>query len=408
MKKKIFLAVLLLLTITATLSFNQKTVIPQATSNTINISVEHTDCGSATITYYDAYGTPIESNDSLVNMPKGSRVTLQAKPKDGYRFICWLSNVDNNTLNISNKENVTFSELTKDYHLKPYYVAEENFAVIFYPLTGQVVLSIQEISKGGNANTDINIPKMDGVNFQKWDHDVNNIMDDVEIRPIYKSSVWSVFRDYYPLFFKGLGITLLLSVIAVALALFFGAALCLMRLSENKILSILATSYIEVIRGIPLLLQLLVIYMLVPRIELGSFLTTEVVACILALFLNSAAYIAEIFRSGIQAVDKGQMEAARALGLGKWQAMLKIVIPQGFRNSLPSIGNELIAVIKETSLASTVDASIGELMSVKKAITSGTFINIEPFIVIAIMYFSITFSLSKLVRFIERRLDARD
>ena len=145
-----------------------------------------------------------------------------------------------------------------------------------------------------------------------------------------------------------------------------------------------------------------------PRIDYGKFINSEILAAILALFLNSGAYVAEIFRSGIQAVDKGQTEAGRALGLSSFTTMRKIVIPQAIKNVLPSIGNELIAVIKETSLASTVDASIGELMSIKKQITSASFINIPPFIVIAVMYFAVTFSLSKLVRYIERRLEARD
>lgn len=170
----------------------------------------------------------------------------------------------------------------------------------------------------------------------------------------------------------------------------------------------MASAYIEVIRGVPLLLQLLLIYAIMPRIEIGKFLNTEIIAAVLALFLNSGAYVAEIFRSGIQAVDKGQMEAGRALGLTKWMTMKKIIIPQAIKNVLPSIGNELIMVIKETSLASTVDAGIGELMSVKKQITASSFINIPPFIVIAIMYFVVTFSLSKVVRYIERRLEARD
>ena len=134
----------------------------------------------------------------------------------------------------------------------------------------------------------------------------------------------------------------------------------------------------------------------------------KIPVAVIAFGLNSGAYVAEIFRSGIQAVDKGQMEAGRALGLNKWTTMKKIILPQAVKNVLPSIGNELIMVIKETSLASTVDAGIGELMSVKKQITSATFINIPPFIVVAAMYFVVTFSLSKVVRLIERRLEARD
>ena len=100
------------------------------------------------------------------------------------------------------------------------------------------------------------------------------------------------------------------------------------------------------------------------------------------------------------------MEAARALGLSYWQAMFKVVIPQAIRNVLPSIGNELIMVIKETSLASQIDAGIGELMSAKRQITASTYINLEPYFIIAFIYFIVTFSLSKVVRQVEKRLES--
>ena len=145
-----------------------------------------------------------------------------------------------------------------------------------------------------------------------------------------------------------------------------------------------------------------------PRIDYGKFLNSEIIAAILTLFLNSGAYVAEIFRSGIQAVDKGQMEAGRALGLNKWTTMKKIILPQAVKNVLPSIGNELIMVIKETSLASTVNVAIGELMSVQNQIKADSYIVLEPFFIIAIMYFIVTFSLSKVVRLIERRLETHD
>ena len=102
------------------------------------------------------------------------------------------------------------------------------------------------------------------------------------------------------------------------------------------------------------------------------------------------------------------MEAARAIGLTKWQALLKIVIPQGIKNCLPSIGNELIMVIKETSLTSSVDVAIGELMSVQAQYTSATYLVLEPLYIVGIMYFVVTFSLSKAIRYIERRLETHD
>ena len=192
--------------------------------------------------------------------------------------------------------------------------------------------------------------------------------------------------------------------------MFMGVAICLVRLGDNKFFSFIATIYVEVIRGVPLLLQLLLIYVILgpTKISLGSFFTTEVLSCIITLTINSSAYSSEIFRSGIQAVDKGQMEAGRALGLSKWQVYKKIVIPQGLKNSLPSIVNELVQMIKETSLAVSVDASIGELMSVRKNITAATYVNLPPFIIVAIIYFTVTFSLSKCVGLLEKRLASRD
>ena len=205
----------------------------------------------------------------------------------------------------------------------------------------------------------------------------------------------------------GLLKTLLFSVVSVFLSLLLGAIVCFMRISKLKVVSFIASAYVEVIRGIPSLLLLLIVYALVPRITIG-FLNTEIIACILALFINSSAYMAEIYRSGIQAVDKGQMEAARALGLSYWQAMFKVVIPQAIRNVLPSIGHELIMVIKETSLASQIDAGIGELMSAKRQITASTYINLEPYFIIAFIYFIVTFSLSKVVRQVEKRLESHE
>lgn len=243
-----------------------------------------------------------------------------------------------------------------------------------------------------------------------WSKDFSNVTQDLEVYPTYKSNVYTIFRDYHSYFAHGLLITLLLSVVSVFMAMFFALAICLIRLGNNKILSLIATTYVEIIRGVPLLLQLLLIYVILgpTKISLGNFFTTEVISCIITLTINSSAYTSEIFRSGIQAVDKGQMEAGRALGLSKWQVYLKVVIPQGLKNSLPSIVNELVMMIKETSLAVSVDASIGELMSVRKNITAATYVNLPPFIIVAVIYFIVTFSLSKCVGILEKRLASRD
>lgn len=336
----------------------------------------------------------------------GNKITLYANPEEGYRFVYWIYDLYGETKKLSEKTSVTFT-IKQSYTFTAVYVKEGSYIVTFNDNSGDTIYDYQIVEKGGSAKS-IESPDKQGYSKRGWSTSLKNVTEDLYVKPVYEATVWSVFRDYAPDFFRGLGLTLAFSVISVFLALFLGAVLCLLRISSVKPLDFLSGAYIEIIRGVPLLLQLLLIYALMPRVDYGKFLNSEVIAAILTLFLNSGAYVAEIFRSGIQAVDKGQMEAGRALGLSKWTTMKKIILPQAVKNVLPSIGNELIMVIKETSLASTVDAGIGELMSVKKQITSATFINIPPFIVIAAMYFVVTFSLSKVVRYIERRLEARD
>ena len=376
----------------------------KASTGDINITFEDTVGGNEYFTYVNGNGETITLTGG--NIPTETAITLYANPDTDYRFVYWIYTVGNSKKVLSTKTIVSVT-VKQDYVFEAVYAKNDECVVTYYDNTFKYVIDYKIIQKGGTAPT-IDAPVLKGYSHDGWSSELDNITQDTEVNAQYKATVWSVFRDYSPDFFKGLGLTLIFSVISVFLALFLGAVLCLAKVSNLKPLEFVATAYIEVIRGVPLLLQLLLIYALMPRIDYGKYLNSEIIAAILALFLNSGAYVAEIFRSGIQAVDKGQMEAGRALGLSKWQTMKKIIIPQAIKNVLPSIGNELIMVIKETSLASTVDAGIGELMSVKKQITSATFINIPPFIVIAAMYFVVTFSLSKVVRFIERRLEARD
>lgn len=373
---------------------------------------------SCEVTFEDSEGGNeyyiIKYNDETISeefysgskVDSGSKITLYANPKEGYRFVYWIYDLYGETKKLSETKMVTFT-IKQSYTFTAVYIKEGSYIVTFNDNTGDTIYDYQIVKQGDNAES-IEAPNKKGYTKCGWSASLKNITEDLYVKPVYKATIWSVFRDYAPDFFRGLGLTLVFSVVSVFLALFLGAVLCLLRISSIKPLSFLSGAYIEIIRGVPLLLQLLLIYALMPRIAYGKFLNSEVLAAILALFLNSAAYVAEIFRAGIQAVDKGQMEAGRALGLSKWTTMKKIIFPQAIKNVLPSIGNELIMVIKETSLASTVDAGIGELMSVKKQITSATFINIPPFIVIAAMYFVVTFSLSKVVRYIERKLEARD
>lgn len=213
-------------------------------------------------------------------------------------------------------------------------------------------------------------------------------------------NIWKLLVKYLPIFLEGAGVTLLLALITVVFGAILGTLLALMRLSKVKLLKGISTAYIEVFRGIPLLLQLWVIYLII------SSITSDFVAVSVALILNSAAYVAEIIRSGIQAVDKGQIEASRSLGISGGKTMFKVVLPQAIKNILPALGNEFVTVIKETSLSSVF--FIGDLMTVKTNITSITYLSLEPYFIIGVIYFVLTFSLSKLIGLFEKRLKASD
>ena len=213
------------------------------------------------------------------------------------------------------------------------------------------------------------------------------------------SRYWDVFL------IKGVSITLALSAITVAFGAVFGSLLALMKMSRFKVLRGLVTAFVEFIRGTPMLLQLYVGYFIVPllfpALEIGTFASISV-----ALVINSGAYVSEIIRSGIQAVDIGQTEAARSLGLTKGMTMRKVVLPQAVKNILPALGNEFVTIIKETSLASTF--FVGDLMTSYLIVKGATYLAFESLIIVGAIYFVLTFSLSKLVGAFERRLKQSD
>lgn len=208
---------------------------------------------------------------------------------------------------------------------------------------------------------------------------------------------------YWNLFLIGTGYTLLLSIITVFFGSILGSVLALLK--NNKFLPVrfLVSAYVEIVRGTPILLQLYIFTFIIP-LAFPVFKLSTFVCILIALILNSAAYVSEVIRSGIEAVDKGQTEAARSLGLNKNQTLFKIVLPQAVRYILPALGNEFIMMIKETSLASTF--FVGDLMTQYQTVTGATFLVIEPLTIIGIIYFVLTFSLSKGVAVLERRMKA--
>ena len=206
-------------------------------------------------------------------------------------------------------------------------------------------------------------------------------------------------------FLNGLGTTLLLALISVAIGCVIGAFVAIMRLSRSKVLNSIATVYTEIIRDTPLLLQLYFFYFLLPDL-LPAMRLSKFTCIAVALVINSGAYMSEVFRSGIQSVDRGQTEAARSLGLSAGQTMTRIVLPQAFKNVLPAMCNEFVAVTKETSLASTF--YVGDLMTQYQTISGKTYLVIEPLVIIGVIYFVVTFTMSKLIAVLERRLKSGD
>ena len=216
-----------------------------------------------------------------------------------------------------------------------------------------------------------------------------------------------IFVKYWDLFLiEGLSATILLSLMTVVFGTVFGAVLALVKIGKIKVLKWIVNAVVEVIRGTPMLLQLYISTFLIPVIiPVMNQLENKKLICIsLTLILNSAAYVSEIIRSGIEAVDKGQTEAARSLGLNGTTTMTNIVLPQAVKNILPALGNEFITVIKETSLASTF--YVGELMTTYHIIVGKTHNSLPILMIIGIIYFILNFVLSKALGVFERRMKA--
>ena len=208
------------------------------------------------------------------------------------------------------------------------------------------------------------------------------------------------FEKYWRFYVWGLELTLQLALATVGLAIVFGILIGLLRLSHNRLLSGIAAGWVNFIRGIPVMLQVYIVYYGL------SFPIPDFWAAVIALTINSSAYISETVRAGIQAVDRGQMEAARCVGMRYGQAMWHIVIPQAIKNILPALCNEFILLIKNTSIVSVI--GLHELTYRTNAIRSNTYLAFEPLIVSAIIYFVVTYVLKKLVGILERRLQASD
>ena len=204
---------------------------------------------------------------------------------------------------------------------------------------------------------------------------------------------------------SGVEYTLALAAITVGVGTVFASLLALMKMSKIPPLRWLSGIYIEIIRGTPMLLQLYFFYfglpLLIPALQKQKFICVAI-----ALICNSAAYVSEVIRSGIQAVDPGQREAALSLGFSETKTMWFVIVPQAVKNILPALGNEFIMIIKDTSLASTF--FIGDLMTQYLVVKGATMLPIEPLIIVGVIYFIMTFTLSKVFGHFERKMQRSD
>ena len=217
----------------------------------------------------------------------------------------------------------------------------------------------------------------------------------------------TIFSKYWYVFLaKGVGYTLLLSLIVVTGGAILGSLFAIGKMSRFKILRGIITAIVEVVRGTPSLLQLYVGYFIVPmfitKLKSVDPQPMAFVCVAIALIINSGAYVSEIIRSGIESVDKGQTEASRSLGLSGATTMLHIILPQAVKNILPALGNEFITIIKETSLASTF--FVGELMTIYKDVVGVTHNSLPTLMIVGVIYFVLTFILSKGLKLLEKRM----
>ena len=214
---------------------------------------------------------------------------------------------------------------------------------------------------------------------------------------------------YKAMLWQGFKVTILMSVITIILGLIFGILMASMKICKIKILNIIANIYVSVIRGTPVLVQIAIVFyglpmmgINIPEIMVGSVDVSRLVSGIIALTVNTTAYICEIIRSGIESIDKGQTEAARSIGFSSVSTMILIILPQAIKNILPAMANEFITIIKTTSQVSVI--GIAELMYVADTIREISFHPMKPLIIVAIMYFIITSVISIFVKILENRL----
>ena len=213
-----------------------------------------------------------------------------------------------------------------------------------------------------------------------------------------------VWLKYYPVYLSGLWGTLWISAVTVLLGALLGMVIALVRMSKMKVLKKVVDLVVEILRGTPILLQLYFFWIVLPKIV--PFELSDTQCIVAALVVNASAFISEIIRAGIAAVDRGQWEAARSIGLSETHVLTRVILPQAIKNILPALCNEFISTVKGTSLASVF--FVGELMTSYKTVQSATFLALQSLTIAGIIYFLLNYVLSRLLKVIERRLTVSD
>ena len=208
----------------------------------------------------------------------------------------------------------------------------------------------------------------------------------------------------FPLLLVGAGVTIKITALSVALGVVIGLFVGIARISRIRILRILAAIYVDFFRGTPLLVQIFLVYFALPVIT--GQRVDPFVAAIGSCGINSGAYVAEIFRAGIQSIDKGQMEAGRSLGMTWVQTMRYIIVPQAFKRIIPPLGNEFIALLKDSSLVSVI--GFEELTRRGQLIIAKTYGSLEIWLSVAVIYLAMTLTISQFVAYLERRYKTDD
>lgn len=210
---------------------------------------------------------------------------------------------------------------------------------------------------------------------------------------------WNLIVDNFPLLLQGSLVTIQITVMRVGCGFLIGMLAALAGMSRFRIVRLIIKCYVELFRGAPLLVQIFMIYFALPMVIHQQI--NPYVAAVTACSINSGAYVSEIFRAGIQSIDKGQMEAGRSLGLTWVQTMRYIIMPQAFKAIIPPLGNEFIAMMKDTSLVSVI--GFEELTRRGQLIIARTYGSFEIWYAVAVIYLVMTLSISRLVAYLERR-----